>query len=376
MERVKKSFVVGGYWNANFGDDLFLKVLVETFKNCDFVITVPPTKIGLYSKIAPNLNVEEEKIIDGNQLVTFINKVYRKFSGSLLGSADFRNLRKIRLKKADGYIELGGSIFILPKNGKLDSSYRFRNKIAAFDSTYFVIGSNFGPYYSDYQLRGYRHLFSNINGVTFRDKYSYSLFSNLNNVNYAPDVVFNLDISKYNIGEEYVTISIINPENRNFTTTQKTQYENYIVNIVKKYLKDNQKVILMAFCEAEGDTVFAEKISRTINSDGLRIHVHRDVEESLQIIANSKYIVATRFHAMILAWLMRKEVFVISYSEKTDHVIQDLFPEQSYVKVEELSDKTEMRYSRISKEILNNIVSDASNQFTNLNYYIKEINNG
>ena len=142
------------------------------------------------------------------------------------------------------------------------------------------------------------------------------------------------------------------------------------------YLKDNQKVILMAFCEAEGDTVFAEKISRTINSDGLRIHVHRDVEESLQIIANSKYIVATRFHAMILAWLMRKEVFVISYSEKTDHVIQDLFPEQSFVKVEDLSDKTEMRYSRISNEILNNIVSDASNQFTNLNYYIKEINNG
>ena len=29
MERVKKSFVVGGYWNANFGDDLFLKVKQE-----------------------------------------------------------------------------------------------------------------------------------------------------------------------------------------------------------------------------------------------------------------------------------------------------------------------------------------------------------
>lgn len=375
MERVKK-FVVGGYWNANLGDDLFLKVLAENFRDCDFYITVPKRKMQLYMKISSNLNVEEEAIVEGNQLVLFLNKVYNKLSGTFFGSADHINLRKIRSKKVDGYIEIGGSIFILPTDGKLNNSYRFRNKIAKLKSSYFVIGSNFGPYYSDYQLRGYRHLFSNINGVTFRDKYSYSLFSNLNNVNYAPDVVFNLDISKYNIGEEYVTISIINPENRNFTTTQKTQYENYIVNIVKKYLKDNQKVILMAFCEAEGDTVFAEKISRTINSDGLRIHVHRDVEESLQIIANSKYIVATRFHAMILAWLMRKEAFVISYSEKTDHVIQDLFPEQSFVKVEDLSDKTEMRYSRISNEILNNIVSDASNQFTNLNYYIKEINNG
>lgn len=37
-----------------------------------------------------------------------------------------------------------------------------------------------------------------------------------------------------------------------------------------------------------------------------------------------EYIVATRFHAMVIGWALRKKVFPIIYSKKTLNVIQDV----------------------------------------------------
>ena len=45
------------------------------------------------------------------------------------------------------------------------------------------------------------------------------------------------------------------------------------------------------------------------------------------ILANSKAIISTRYHGMILGWLLDKKVLPIIYSKKMKNVIDDIDPE-------------------------------------------------
>jgi colanic acid/amylovoran biosynthesis protein len=57
---------------------------------------------------------------------------------------------------------------------------------------------------------------------------------------------------------------------------------------------------------------------------GVTKHVYKyDIDETLKVIAASSFVVASRFHAMILGWVIGKPVFPIVYSSKMTHVMQD-----------------------------------------------------
>ena len=58
-------------------------------------------------------------------------------------------------------------------------------------------------------------------------------------------------------------------------------------------------------------------------------------DEALGYIKNSEFVIATRYHGMILAEVFGKPVLPITYNEKMVHVIEDLTPSMEYISIDE-----------------------------------------
>ncbi len=90
----------------------------------------------------------------------------------------------------------------------------------------------------------------------------------------------------------------------------------------------------MSFCEFEGDHEAVNTIADSLPSSylsKLRKHYYEgDLEKILEVMSQSTFVIATRFHAMILGWVYEKPVFPIVYSEKMKRVMNDIGFKGSY----------------------------------------------
>ncbi|SYW15660.1 polysaccharide pyruvyl transferase family protein [Oenococcus oeni] len=334
--------IVDGYWQNNLGDDLFLKIICEKYPQLMFETFI--TKKNSHSFSEKNLDFF---YIKKNLLSRIMNKLFRELG--------IPNLKIRKASAADAFIQLGGSIFMLSKNGKETAGEFVRRKILIHNPNFFIIGSNFGPYYSDKQFDFYHKFFSRIFGACFRDTHSYNFFSDLPNVAVAPDVVLGMNIQKYKNEkkkEKRVIFSIVDCDFKfNFPSNKssfdlKNVYNHKIANLADKFVKDGYEVVLFSFCEAEGDLRAAKEIMKIIIdshpeiTERVKVYNHKSTENSLRLISTASKIIATRFHAMILGWIFQIPTFVISYSRKTTDVIKDVWPEQNYVDIEHVDDVT------------------------------------
>ncbi|OQP08346.1 polysaccharide pyruvyl transferase family protein, partial [Geobacillus thermoleovorans] len=94
---------------------------------------------------------------------------------------------------------------------------------------------------------------------------------------------------------------------------------------------------------------------------------------ALDVIAGSSFVVATRFHAMILGWVYNKPVFPIAYSNKMINVMKDVGFKGSYVdfndlnslEPEEVFRSMESNFVDISQQI-----KSSEKQFQKLDEYL------
>lgn len=353
--------ILSGYWRHNLGDDLFLKVIVDRYSDINFKIVVSKDQEKNYS------NFNNLDVLYYNRI---LDKISNIFNFELPGSKNkiFHNA----LRKSGFCIEIGGSLFVLPKEG-MGKGYYDRKEILKICKHYFIIGSNFGPYFNRNQLSNYRALFSKVDNVTFRDKRSFRLFNDLSNVDYYPDVIFNVDTSKYQKESKYILISIINPQSKSVYIN----YKKWILRIIKKYVKNGENILLMSFCEAEGDLDFARDIVGELGykeRKNVKIYNHEEINNSLAVIAKAKAIVATRFHSMILSWLFNKPTFVVSYNPKIEAVIQDLAPEQSFEYLNNITESSKVTFTTFDEDYFINVKESATDHFSRLDKLISKMN--
>ncbi|MDB7274541.1 polysaccharide pyruvyl transferase family protein, partial [Enterococcus faecium] len=288
-------------------------------------------------------------------------------------------------KSVKNYIEIGGSIFMLEDKKGKDYVLKQRRKMRKLAKKYFVIGSNFGPFYFQEQLVSYNNFFKETNGVVFRDKKSFHLFSDLSNVSLAPDVVFNYSLreKKLNNGyNNYIVISVINLHGRKgFSIKDVEMYENWLEKVCSHFVKLKKKVVLMGFCESERDNEVLNRIKVRLDpklAADVIYYTHKTLNESLQYMYNAELIIATRFHAMILGWLFSKPTFVISYSPKIIETIKTWFPKQAYTEIFQLNDYNYQNIqndaTKIPNDCLNELIKAAENQFKYVDLYLNSKN--
>lgn len=224
-----KKILLNAYVDLNFGDDLFLKILFDRYPNVKWFLPKGGKK---YKKI---FNEYNNVIIEGG----VIFKIRRK-----LGLIEKNRL----FKKYDAGLYIGGSIFMQLPQWKKQLAER-KEVISSFmqkEKPYFIVGSNFGPYYDSEFLEEYSCLFEKCKDVCFRDNYSKNLFPR-DNIRLAPDIVFQLKPKGLKKIENSIGISLIDLKGRKELENYRDIYINKIREIVKIGISQNKNFTFFLF---------------------------------------------------------------------------------------------------------------------------------
>lgn len=350
---MKKIFILA-YAKANVGDDLFIYMLIEKYKNVHFYINIKEKEHQRAFEKYPNITIISEKE---------------------------RELTKQNATDFDGYIYVGGSIFM--EGGVV---YNITNQFLEFlkecnknNIPFFYVSSNFGPYYTEGYVNLAKEVFNEISDICFRDKYSYNMFKDIKSVRYAPDLAFAYE-NKFNVQEKNtVGISIIDLDIRSNIKSEKDVYFKLMRETIKNYIDNNKKVYLFSFCRYEGDEKAINELLENMPNKYLE-NIHKvlyrgDLEEFLSIYSKMEYMICTRFHAMILSIVFKQKCYILSYSEKINNVIDDLSLFEYYIEFKQI-DKYDIislnKYQKVDENTLLDISNQAKNQLRAFHNFICE----
>lgn len=293
----------------NLGDDLFLQILSNRYKDNAF-ITLAYDKYDNFSNIK----------IYGGKFISLINKAIK------LITCKKKNLNLILSQRSKINIVIGGSMFMETVEMKNYNNFKkYINEKIKCKNTY-ILGANFGPYKNLEYKNEYEKYFSKVNDVCFRDNYSFQLFNKLKNVRIAPDIVFSLNTTKFNItNRKRVVVSVIDLESNPKLSKFETVYKKNINALIKFFYNKDYEIILMSFCKNDKDEIMVNKIANEcIDIPVSKYFYNGNIDEALSIIADSQIVIGSRFHANILGMIFNKTIIPIAYSDKTINVLKDL----------------------------------------------------
>lgn len=311
---MKKVFLYA-YDRQNLGDDLFVHTITKRYPDVHFYIWSDRKNRETFRCLS-NL-----KVIDRDSaFVRFLQKL----RPSLLA-----RYRAWLEQRCDAVVYIGGSIFMeYPNWPQISSWWEYEAKNRPF----YVLGANFGPWHSEAYREKMGQIFSDMEDVCFRDRYSCGLFPEVKTVRRAPDILFSYPMPRVAAVEKQIFVSVIDCAGRDESHGLSSCDETYVANmarLLRGLLEDGYRLTLASFCREEGDERGIEKI---LNAMDCRDHPDvrvlcydgTNADELTLALAGSEAVIATRFHAAILALAAGRPVLPVVYSDKTLHVLEDL----------------------------------------------------
>ena len=360
----RKSCLVIGYMNLNFGDDLFFYILFKKYTQVDFYMYPPSVLLDKYKlcyKKFKNVKFydEEEYYINVRKDITDKNVPINLFP-----------MICERAKNVDFYINIGGSIFIQNSNWKNDDRFILKSIIKNKKS--FIIGCNFGPGDEEF-TEFYKKWFRKFDDVCFRDKQSYEIFKDLPNTRKASDIVL-LDCKKNILSnllyKKNIAISVIDIENNKSLKEYKDHYYDWHTKVIKYYIHQGYNINLFSFCTTDGDLKAINHILENI-SDMEKKHIQiieydGIISQFLNKFKKNKFVIGTRFHSIILAIRNNQYFLPISYSNKTDNFLKDLKIKPISIKELNKKSKKNLKFSHVIQKF------DAEKQFEKIDEYLEK----
>lgn len=319
MKRIK----LYAFFGKNLGDDLMVDILLKRYPQyrffydesnpcSDLFLAYPNFEnrvpfLRKYGKINYALNV----LTRHKKEDFFLKRIFRRHG-----------------EKCSCGVLIGGSMFMQFK--ATGARQVWWEELRFGELPRFVVGVNFGPYHTEEFLNAFDGYFNRCRGVTFRDRHSFELFAHNANAAYAPDVVLNLPIQEYQDlqTDGTVLISVLNVAGREHLARFAPEYERFILDCCETAIARGKRPVLMSFCQKEGDEIAIEalrkQMSQSVRNQTDVFYYNGNLQEALGMFARAEYVVATRFHAMILALRFGKPFFSVAYSDKVKWVLDDL----------------------------------------------------
>lgn len=258
------------------------------------------------------------------------------------------------VRKVNYIVTIGGSIFIEPDHKHIKKCLTKKKNLFVPDKRNLILGANFGPYQDDFFYDFFKKEFKKYDYISFRDHESYNLFCELNNVHYAPDILFGikkLDVEGIEEPKKgYVILQVIEKAQNNID-----EYIAKNLEVIKYYNSKDLEVILMSLCENEGDLNIAKKIAKNSKSKIKIINYDGNIAEILTYIKNADYLIGARFHSIVMSLVYGVPCLPISYSNKTDNLLKDINFEGLKVKINDFARLTieEIDRNRVNKYVVN-----------------------
>jgi colanic acid/amylovoran biosynthesis protein len=340
---LKKIFLIS-YARKNLGDDLFIKMLLERYPMHEFYMKIKkPEYLEYFSKY------ENFHIIEGID------------SGEELYHSNINDY--------DAYIYVGGSIFMEGKKGYnlSEEALDFIKRCKESNIPFCYASCNYGPYQTEEYFNLSKKVFSTCSDICFRDRYSYELFQDIENVRYAPDFVFTYPVINEEKIKDSIGITVIDLHIREDLKDKENEYIQMLINNINEYIKQGKKVYLYSFCKREGDENTIDQVAEKVNDNEnlIVIKYNGNIEEFLKVYNKMEYIICARFHAMILSSLLNQKMYIMSYSAKIDHVNEDLGFNLPTIHFEDISSETLIyldEFKSVDQEELAQIAEKAKQQ--------------
>lgn len=325
IKKCRHSVFVYAFTGINVGDDLFIHKLVSSYPDIRFVLMVPRPYREMFARYR-NVTVYEEE--------GFLLRAGKKLR------IDDRIRWRIS-HECDYAVLIGGSIF--QEYPGWENQHQWYRELFNNDRLYFL-GCSWGVCRTKRYEEEMRGVFSGVRDICFRDRRSYNTFSELPNVRYAPDILFSFDWSPYaQIREKkQVLISTVNCRSENIgLDAHEARYHQFLGSLTEDFVARGYRVVFCAFWEGDGDLAAARMIQaalppRVQAQTSVVSYCGTNMEQILALIAESEYMVATRFHAMVLGLGAGKKVLPLIYHIKLRNVLEDLSFRSPYYDIRHL----------------------------------------
>lgn len=365
---MKKFIKLFAYLENNFGDDLMVDILLKKYPEYNFVYFDRWSGSGNFLKYENFYNSDKiyQKYGRLNHFINLITFYQRK-------DCFFRWLFRKIDKACFCSVYIGGSIYMQDMGESPQK--RIKHEYKKLDRPLFVIGANFGPYITNDFRDGFYKYFQKCAGVSFRDYRSYLEFKNIEQVQYAPDVVFNLP-KGITRKTGTVIISVINTDKKKSLKGYAENYYSFVASICKEFIAKGKIPVLVAFCEPEGDYVAVQNVIERLDNEKREVvqcvYYQNNMEQIIELFRNADFVLATRFHAMILALRFSKPFFAISYDPKIDNVLNDINC-SNYCTMEQLDEiSSKDLVNCLDKSIdIEDYEKEAINQFRQLDEFLR-----
>lgn len=324
--------LVYAYLKDNFGDDLLAYIMCKQYPNYDFYFMCNrdygKTR-GLPSNfhVLPNLD-------ESDFMACVMDKVAER-----MGVCRPSIRRLAQSFEYDCYLILGGSMFIESSRHHTLNAVSEHRLLAHKAETSILIDGNFGPYRSASYYELFESLFSEFTAISFRESYSYELFSHLDNVSWGSDLVFSLNSpnQRTEAEPEEIVVFPIKVESREGLSTFADAYYGSIV----EYIGTRERyplVKLVSLCEYEGDLSACEVIGQRLRSRGIEASIvkYGRIDEIVDTVCGATRVIASRFHGIFLAAALEVPVCPLSYSNKIDNCFRDLNLPKASIRIEDL----------------------------------------
>ena len=345
---MKKVFILA-YSKENLGDDLFVDILVNKYKDVQFFTRAIQEKTYIYNKNA--------------------NLHYKDYT--------LDNLAKMQEKEFDAIVYIGGSIFMEKAGGveRIKKLNTIATNCKKNNIPFLFISSNFGPYKTPEYKRETQKLMRSITDICFRDKQSYETFKKFKSVRYAPDVVFSYN-KPVRVKRDTVGISVLNFKYRNELKFYQRKYYEVLKNCIINYIKQGKTVTLFSFCEYEGDEDSINLIISELQpryASKVQVEKYRGkIDDFIKKYSSMEYFLCSRFHSMVLSAVFNQKVSILSYSNKIANVVNDLHLSKEIYNVSEINDINDIKLEKFEKLNINKeIINQSEKQFEAFDKIIK-----
>lgn len=290
----KKRFVLSGYFGfKNFGDEAILSVLVNKLQQYKHRITVissdPQYTIGKFKHI---------------------RSVYTFKIPDIIGA----------IAKSDFLISGGGSLLQDATSLKSLIYYLFIIFIGlVLGKKVIIFAQGIGPIKTPIGQFLTKNLLKHCTYVSVRDKKSYELLNSWGiKTDLLCDPIFSTTIPNV---EKNGSVAV---QLRNF----KTMSEDFIDRLAQKVATEfsDKNIEIFSFQDAL-DLEVCQKFEKAINmlNPSIKTTIHSDLtdEEIISELSKSEYVVAMRFHAIIIALLANIKTLAINYDIKVEKIASE-----------------------------------------------------